>query len=95
MDAKTSKPSIVTAGVVKAWPKQGLSEHVRAAPQPAGPRPTREIAEQAVRTLLSYAGDNPDREGLLETPKRVVDAYEEMFQGYRECPLDVLDKTFG
>jgi GTP cyclohydrolase I len=89
MDAKTNKQSIVT------WPKQGLSEHVRAAPQPAGPRPTREQAEDAVRTLVAYAGDDPAREGLLETPKRVADAYEEMFQGYRECPLDVLDKTFG
>jgi len=89
MDAKITKPSIVT------WPKQGLSDHVRAAPAPSGPRPTREQAENAVRTLLSYAGDDPKREGLIETPKRVVDAYEEMFQGYRECPLDVLDKTFG
>ena len=89
MDAKTIKPSVVT------WPKQGLSDHVRAAPQPAGPRPTREQAEEAVRTLLSYAGDDPKREGLLDTPGRVVEAYEEMFHGYRECPMDVLDKTFG
>ncbi len=89
MDVKNTKPSVVT------WPKQGLSEHVRAAPAPAGPRPTREQTEEAVRTLLAFTGDDPQREGLLETPKRVVDAYEEMFQGYRECPLDVLDKTFG
>ena len=59
------------------------------------PRPSREKAEEAVRTLLAFAGDDPAREGLLDTPKRVVDAYDEMFQGYRECPLDVLDKTFG
>ncbi len=90
MDAKTNKPAVVTP-----WPKQGLSDHVRTAPLPAGPRPTREQAEEAVRTLLPYTGDDAGREGLLETPKRVVDAYEEMFQGYRECPLDVLDKTFG
>ncbi|MBV8791283.1 MAG: GTP cyclohydrolase I, partial [Pseudolabrys sp.] len=90
MDAKITKPAVVTR-----WLKQGLSDHVRAAPQPVGPRPRREQAEEAVRTLLSYAGDDPQREGLHETPKRVVDAYEEMFQGYRECPLDVLDKTFG
>jgi GTP cyclohydrolase I len=89
MDAK--KPS----SVVTPWPKQGLSDHVRAAPEPAVPRPSREKAEEAVRTLLAYAGDDPVREGLLDTPKRVVDAYDEMFQGYRECPLDVLDKTFG
>jgi len=80
---------------VKPWPKPGLSDHVRAAPEPATPRPSREAAEEAVRTLLAYAGDDPAREGLLDTPKRVVDAYDEMFQGYRECPLDVLDKTFG
>ena len=89
MDVKNTKPSVVT------WPRQGLSEHVRAAPVPSGPRPTREQAEEAVRTLIAFTGDDPQREGLLETPKRVVDAYEEMFHGYRECPLDVLDKTFG
>jgi GTP cyclohydrolase I len=61
----------------------------------SGPRPSREAAEAAVRTLLAYAGDDPAREGLLDTPKRVVEAYEEMFQGYRESALDVLDKTFG
>lgn len=84
---------------VTAWPKQnltdGLSEDVRAAPGLAAPRPSRDAAEAAVRVLLAYAGDDPAREGLLDTPKRVVDAYDEMFQGYRECPLDVLDKTFG
>jgi GTP cyclohydrolase IA len=90
MDAKSPKPSVVTA-----WPKQGLSDHVRAAPEPSVPRPSREQAEEAVRTLLAFAGDNPQREGLLDTPKRVVDAYDEMFAGYRECPLVVLDKTFG
>jgi GTP cyclohydrolase I len=90
MDAKTNKPAVVAA-----WPKQGLSDHVRAAPVPTAPRPSRDEAEAAVRTLLAYTGDDAAREGLLDTPKRVVDAYEEMFQGYRECPLDILDKTFG
>jgi GTP cyclohydrolase IA len=87
MDAKNS--------IVKPWPKQGLSDHVRAAPQPATPRPSREEAEAAVRTLISYAGDDPAREGVLDTPKRVVDAYGEIFQGYRECPAEVLDRTFS
>jgi GTP cyclohydrolase IA len=87
MDAKNS--------IVKPWPKQGLSDHVRAAPEAAGPRPSREVAEAAVRTLIAYAGDDPAREGVLDTPKRVVDAYEEIFQGYRECPAEVLDRTFG
>jgi GTP cyclohydrolase I len=80
--------------VVKPWPKAPLSDHVRAAPQPATPQPTREQAEAAVRTLIAFAGDNPDREGLLDTPKRVVEAYTELYQGYRECPAEVLDRTF-
>ena len=45
-------------------------------------KPTREQAEQAVRTLIEWAGDNPDREGLVETPKRVAKAYEQFFEGY-------------
>jgi GTP cyclohydrolase I len=81
--------------IVKPWPKQPLSEHVRAAPQPVSPRPTREQAEAAVRTLIAYAGDDPAREGLLETPKRVISAYEEIFRGYGECPVEVLDRTFS
>ena len=95
MDAKSPKPTIVKPGNVAAWPKQGLSDHVRAAPQRAVPRPSREEAEEAVRTLIAFAGDNPAREGLLDTPGRVVDAYGELFQGYNECPVDVLDKTFS
>jgi GTP cyclohydrolase IA len=71
-----------------------VSESVRAAPASAVPRPSREEAEAAVRTLIAYAGDNPQREGLVETPRRVVKAYDEVFGGYRECPLDVLDRTF-
>ena len=87
MDAKNT--------IVRPWPKQGLSEHVRAAPTAVEPRPTRDEAEAAVRTLIAYAGDNPDREGLLETPKRVIGAFEEIYQGYRECPVEVLDRTFS
>src|SRR5262249_22614431 len=78
--------------VVKPWPK-AISEHLR--PVPQGPRPSREEAEAAVRTLIAYAGDFPDREGLLDTPKRVVDAYDELFAGYRECPAEVLERTFS
>ena len=48
-----------------------------------------------MRTLIAFAGDHPDREGLVETPKRVVDAYEELYRGYRECPAEVLDRTFS
>jgi GTP cyclohydrolase I len=90
--------------IVKPWPKgpvpeksqsekSQLSELVRA--QPAGPRPSREEAEAAVRTLIAYAGDDPAREGLLDTPKRVVGAYDELYRGYRESPVEVLDRTFS
>jgi GTP cyclohydrolase I len=57
-------------------------------------KPTREEAEEAVRTLICWTGDNPDREGLIETPKRVVKAYEEFFEGYNMDPEEVLTKTF-
>ena len=57
-------------------------------------KPTREEAEEAVRTLICWTGDNPDREGLIETPKRVVKAYEEFFEGYSMDPEEVLTKTF-
>jgi GTP cyclohydrolase I len=78
-----------------AAPEKPLSDHVRAAPVRVEPRPSREEAEAAVRTLLSYIGDNPDREGLVETPKRFISAYEELFGGYEECPAEVLDRTFS
>ena len=52
-------------------------------------------AEEAIRTILSWMGEDPNREGLLETPKRVVKAFKEYFQGYGEDATKVLDKTFG
>jgi GTP cyclohydrolase I len=81
--------------VVKPWPKAALSDHVRRAPEPLAPRPTREEAEAAVRTLIAFAGDDPDREGLIDTPRRVIDSYGELYRGYRECPTEILDRTFG
>ena len=57
-------------------------------------RPTQEEAEAAVRTLIEWAGDDPSREGLLETPKRVVKAYRELFAGYEADPRDYLERTF-
>ena len=57
-------------------------------------KPTREEAQKAVKTLIEWAGDNPDREGLIETPKRVVKAYEEFFAGYDDDPEEILRKTF-
>ncbi len=58
-------------------------------------RPSKEEAMKAVKTLISWAGDNPSREGLIDTPKRVVEAYEEFFSGYNEDPYKVLNKTFS
>ena len=52
-------------------------------------------AEDAFRTILAWMGEDPAREGLLETPKRVVKAFKEYFKGYKEDPKEVLDKTFG
>ena len=57
-------------------------------------RPSREEAEAAVRTLIAWAGDDPDREGLLETPARVAKAYGELFAGYDQDAGEVLSKTF-
>ncbi|WP_086993411.1 GTP cyclohydrolase I FolE [Rhizobium sullae] len=73
-----------------------LSEPVAGLGQSHAPRkrPTREAAEAAVRTLIEWAGDDPDREGLVGTPDRVVRAYEEFFEGYRIDPVDLLGRTF-
>jgi GTP cyclohydrolase I len=57
-------------------------------------RPTREEAEAAVRTLLRWTGDDPNREGLIDTPSRVVRAYEEFFAGYAIDPVDLLARSF-
>ena len=57
-------------------------------------RPSREQAMEAVRTLIAWAGDDPDREGLLDTPRRVVDAYGEWFDGYEGDPAKELSRTF-
>ena len=58
-------------------------------------KPTREEAEEAVRTLISWAGDDPTREGLIETPKRVVKSYEEFYEGYTKDPEAILSKVFA
>ena len=54
-----------------------------------------EEAEEAFKTILSWMGEDPNTEGLLETPKRVVKAFKEYFKGYKEDPTQILDKTFG
>jgi len=57
-------------------------------------RPSRDEAEDAVRTLLRWAGEDPNREGLLDTPSRVTKAYGEWFRGYNEDPAEILKRTF-
>jgi len=77
-----------------------VNELTTRARPPAGPtatttrRPSREEAEAAMRTMLLWAGDDPDREGLVDTPARVVRAYEEFFAGYEQDPVELLARTF-
>jgi GTP cyclohydrolase I len=71
-------------------PKSPPENHKSATPR----RPTREEAERAVRTLLEWAGDDPEREGLQATPSRVVRAFEEYFIGYASDPVELLQRTF-
>jgi len=61
----------------------------------ANGRPSREEAEAAVRVLLRWAGDNPEREGLIDTPARVVRSYEEFYAGYQIDPREILARTFS
>jgi len=70
-----------------------IAIHPKVAEQ-AAERPSRDEAEEAVRTLLRWAGDDPNREGLSDTPKRVARAYEETFSGYGQDPVDYLQRTF-
>lgn len=69
-----------------ARPKLGVGPDIE--------KPSQAEAEEAVRTLIAWAGDDPDREGLVDTPGRVVSAYREFFKGYEECPIEVLSRTF-
>jgi GTP cyclohydrolase I len=85
--------------IIKPWPKNS-SDTSNASEGPAdqlppSSRPSREQAMEAVRILIAYTGDNPAREGVLETPGRVVDAFDELYAGYRDEAAEVLDKTFS
>lgn len=91
---RANKPSETKSGDFRPA-ELDPSEFMAAAVQADQPRPSREEAERAVKTMLAYIGENPDREGLLDTPRRVVEAYDELFQGYYQCPVDVLNRTFG
>ena len=75
-------------------PLEGIKQESDQIPQPPKRTPSRAEAEAAVRTLIEWAGDDPDREGLIGTPERVVNAYEEFFAGYKQDPVALLSKTF-
>lgn len=76
--------------VVKSLPARSGEKPAEA----ARPRPSRAEAEAAVRTLIAFIGDDPDREGLRETPARVARAYGELFSGYAQDPGAILDRVF-
>ena len=80
--------------VVKTLSPISARKSSAAVPDEGVIRPTREEAEAAVRVLLRWAGDNPAREGLIDTPKRVVKAYEELFRGYSQNAEDQLSTVF-
>jgi len=71
-----------------------VARNAKKSPAPKGKGPSQADAEEAVRTLIRWAGDDPAREGLIETPGRVVRAYKEFFQGYAVDPVEVLKTTF-
>ena len=66
----------------------------RSPQEAAQKRPSREAALEAVKTLIAWAGDDPSREGLIDTPERVVEAFREWYRGYDECPEDELKRVF-
>ena len=90
-DAKSTDLKLPEARPAELDPAEFLAAAVR----PDQPRPSRAEAEQAVHTLISYIGEDAGREGLLDTPRRVVEAFDELYQGYHLCPAEVLDRTFG
>ena len=80
---------------VNPWARTAVSDHREGSSSVVGvKRPTREEAEEAVRTLIRWAGDDPTREGMIDTPNRVARAYEEFFAGYDEDPAEILRRTF-
>src|SRR5260370_42465964 len=90
-DAKPPESKTPDARPAELDPSEFLAAAVRA----DQPRPSRAEAELAVQTLLGYIGENPDREGLLDTPRRVGEAFDELYQGDHQCPAEVWTRTFG
>jgi GTP cyclohydrolase I len=64
------------------------------APKAEAQKPTRSEVEAAVRTIIRWTGEDPDRDGLIETPARVTRSFEEFFSGYSRDPVEILEKTF-
>ena len=81
--------------VVKTLPRSPHDRELAETAAPFTPRPDRAEAEAAVRTLLAYIGEDPTREGLHETPRRVVTAFDEFYAGYRQDPAEVLTRVFA
>jgi GTP cyclohydrolase I len=79
---------VISMSVSKSRSYESISARAETA------RPSRDEAEQAIRTLLRWAGDDPEREGLRDTPKRVASAYEDWFSGYSQDPEEYLTRTF-
>jgi GTP cyclohydrolase IA len=95
-----SKAAGAAGGIGSARRPESAADKMMAAPTPVvtpdfAARPTREEAEAAVRTLIRWAGDDPLREGLRDTPRRVVDSYLEFFSGYGADPAEILRRTFA
>lgn len=81
-------------GAIPNEGRSGNGQAAKAVIKTEAPHPTREEAEAAVRTLIRYAGDRPEREGLSDTPRRVIESYREFFSGYRQDPVEILSRTF-
>jgi GTP cyclohydrolase I len=83
---------------VGPWKDKPMNPNVhmlgRRAPQAETPRPSRAEVEAAVRTIIPWTGENPNRDGLVETPARVTRSFEEFFSGYGQDPVGILEKTF-
>ena len=86
LDPVTANTNLSPASLLNSSPAKSITTFTN--------RPSKEQAMEAVRTLLAWAGDDPEREGLIDTPKRVVEAYDEWFQGYAADPKKELSRTF-
>jgi GTP cyclohydrolase I len=92
--AKPSKPRAGAARAARPFGKSAAGSPGKPPARPRIVRPTRQEAEEAVRTLIRWAGDDPEREGLAGTPDRVVRSYREFFRGYEQDPHAILARTF-